>query len=318
MRRRVAFLVFPDFQLLDAAGPIAAFEIAERFRPGSYALDVVARDPGLVASSSGVRLAAARLPPPARVNTLVVAGGLGTRGAALCQVTERFVRLCARRARRLTSVCSGSFVLAAAGLLDGRRATTHWSRTQEFERRFPRVHLDADRIYVRSGKIWTLAGISAGIDLALALIEADFGEDLARRTARELVVYHRRPGGQSQYSALLELAGGGGRFLALLDAVRAELAAPWHVEDLAAEVGMSPRHFARTFTADLGVTPAHAVEKLRVEAAQAALESGAASINDVALATGFGSSARLRSSFVRVLGVAPSAVKRAGRRDAAA
>jgi transcriptional regulator GlxA family with amidase domain len=313
MRRAVAVLVFRDFQLLDAAGPIAAFEIAEYVRPGSYSLAVVAAAPGLVKSSSGASLAARGLPRASGVDTLLVAGGDGTRAAALCRRTRRFVLGCASRARRVASVCSGSYVLAAAGLLDGRPATTHWSRTPDFERRFPRVRLEPDRIYTRSGKLWTSAGITAGIDLALALIEDDLGEEVARRTAQELVVYHRRPGGQSQFSALLELERPGGRFAALLDHVRGHLDAPLDVEALARHAGMSPRHFARAFRQELGVTPARAVERLRTETAHAALASGAASVHDVALSCGFGNAERMRRSFLRVYGTPPSAVKRSGR-----
>jgi transcriptional regulator GlxA family with amidase domain len=310
MPRAVVFLIFPDFQLLDAAGPIAAFEIAEYVRPGSYALSVVASEPGLVRSSSGASMQAKRLPGTRRLDTLLVAGGNGTRPAALCRRTRRFVLGCAAHARRVASVCSGSYVLAAAGLLDGRPATTHWSRTPDFERRFPRVRLEPDRIFTRSGKLWTSAGITAGIDLALALIEDDLGEDVARRTAQELVVYHRRPGGQSQFSALLELERPGGRFAALLDHVRGHLRAPLDVDALARHAGMSPRHFARSFRQELGVTPARAVERLRTETAHAALASGAASVHDVALSCGFGSTERMRRSFLRVYGTPPSAIKR--------
>jgi transcriptional regulator GlxA family with amidase domain len=310
MRRSVVFLVFPGFQLLDAAGPVAAFEIAERARPGSYTLSVVASEPGLVESSSGASLLARRLPRTRGIDTLLVAGGNGTRAAALCRRTRRFVLGCAKRARRVASVCSGSYVLAAAGLLDGRPATTHWSRTPDFERRFPRVRLEPDRIFVRSGKLWTSAGITAGIDLALALIEEDLGEDVARRTAQELVVYHRRPGGQSQFSALLELERPGGRFAALLDHVRSRLGSTLDVEALARKAGMSPRHFARMFREELGVTPARAVERLRTETAHAALASGAASVHEVAVSCGFGNAERMRRSFLRLYGTPPSAVRR--------
>jgi transcriptional regulator GlxA family with amidase domain len=310
MRRSVAFLVFPDFQLLDAAGPISAFELAEHVRPGSYALSVVASEPGLVRSSSGAALQARRLPAARSVDTLVVAGGDGTRAAALCRRTRRFVLGCAAHARRVTSVCSGSYVLAATGLLDGHPATTHWSRTLDFEERFPRVRLEPDRIYTRSGKLWTSAGITAGIDLTLALIEDDLVEDVARRTAQELVVYHRRRGGQSQFSALLELERPGGRFAALLDHVRGHLRSSLDVDALARHAGMSPRHFARSFREELGVTPARAVERLRTETAHAALASGAASVHDVALSCGFGSAERMRRSFLRVDGTPPSAVRR--------
>jgi transcriptional regulator GlxA family with amidase domain len=307
--RRVAFLVFPDFQLLDAAGPIAAFEIATRLAPGSYELRVIAERPGAIASSAGVDLVAGAFGRAAGLDTLIVAGGFGSRAAAKSPRTLRFVRACAERARRVASVCSGSYVLAEAGVLDGRPATTHWSRTQDFARRFPRVRLDADRIFVKSGKFWSSAGISAGIDLSLALIAEDLGEALARRVAQQLVVYYRRPGGQSQFSALLELERADGRFADLLDHVRANLRESLSVEDLAARACMSARHFARAFAAETGMTPARAVTKLRAETARAQLESGAVSVQSVANACGFRDPERMRRAFVRLFGVPPSALR---------
>jgi transcriptional regulator GlxA family with amidase domain len=189
MIRQVAFLIYREFQLLDAAGPIAAFEIAERHVPGSYALKVIAAEPGLVASSSGASMQARPLGQARGIDTLIVAGGEGSRSAMNCAKTRRFIRACALHARRTTSVCSGSFMLAAAGLLDGKRATTHWSRAADFARKFPKVRMEPDCIFVKDGTIWTSAGITAGIDLSLAMIEADLGETIAtcvprRRAAR--------------------------------------------------------------------------------------------------------------------------------------
>jgi transcriptional regulator GlxA family with amidase domain len=208
MTRDIGFLIFRDFQLLDAAGPIAAFEIAGRIVPDAYRLHVLARDPGAVASSSGVSMNAEAFADAPPLDTLIVSGGEGTRGPAICEATLDFARRAFRTARRTASVCSGSYVLAAAGLLDGRRATTHWQRSHDFQRRYPAVRLEPDRIFVQDGSLWSSAGITAGIDMALAMIGADLGEDVARRTAQQLVVYHRRPGGQSQFSALLEMKGG--------------------------------------------------------------------------------------------------------------
>jgi transcriptional regulator GlxA family with amidase domain len=314
MPRRIAFLVFPGFQILDATGPVAAFELAERYRPGTYALRVIAVAPGPVASSSGMCLHAAPLGRAGTIDTLLVAGGEGSRAAAVCGRTRGFVLACAERSRRVASVCSGTYVLAAAGLLDGRRATTHWSRTADFSRRFPQVRLDADRIYVKDGKIWSSAGITAGIDLALALIGEDLGEDVARRTAQQLVVYHRRPGGQSQFSPLLEMERADGRFGELWDHVRTHLRGRLSVAELARASCMSPRNFSRVFKEEVGVAPAKAVERLRVDAARAALESGGASIQQVAAACGFGNGERMRRSFLRVLGAPPSTLKRRARR----
>ena len=314
MARSIAFLVFPQFQILDATGPLAAFEIAERYRPGSYTPRIVAAVPGLVASSSGACLLASRLARANTVDTLIIAGGTGTRAAALCARTRGFVSACAKSARRLASVCSGTYVLAAAGLLDGRRATTHWSVTEDFCRRFPKVRLDADRIYIRDGKLWSSAGITAGIDLALALIGEDLGEEIARLTAQQLVVYRQRPGGQSQFSPLLQMERASGRFGELWEHVRTHLRDRLSVAELARVTCMSPRTFSRVFTEEVGVAPAKAVERLRVDAARASLESGDTSIQRVAAACGFGSPERMRRSFLRVLGAPPSALKRRGRR----
>jgi transcriptional regulator GlxA family with amidase domain len=319
MPSRIAFLIFPGFQILDATGPIAAFEIAARYRPGTYTLRTVAVVPGPVPSSSGACLQAAPLGRAEAVDTLVVAGGDGSRAAAVCGRTMKFVLACAARSRRVASVCSGTYVLAAAGLLDGRRATTHWSVTTDFSRRFPNVRLDADRIYVRDGKIWSSAGITAGIDLALALIGEDLGEDIARRTAQQLVVYHRRPGGQSQFSPLLQMERTDGRFGKLWDHVRTHLRDRLSVAELARLSCMSPRNFSRAFKEEVGIAPAKAVERLRVDTARADLESGHPTIQQVATACGFGNPERMRRSFLRVLGAPPSALKRSferqGRRD---
>jgi transcriptional regulator GlxA family with amidase domain len=210
----------------------------------------------------------------------------------------------------VTTVCSGTYLLATAGILDGKSATTHWSRTVDFGRKFPKVHLQPDRIFVKDGKLWSSAGITAGIDLALALIAEDLGEHIARQTARQLVVYYRRPGGQSQFSALLELERADGRFAALLDHVRGNLSRPLSVADLARFSCMSPRHFARVFRAEIGVSPAKAVERVRVETARAALESGVRSNQAIARSSGFGNAERMRRSFLRMLGASPSALRR--------
>lgn len=308
MLRTIGFLIFKDFQLLDAAGPIAAFEIAGRLAPGAYRLALLARDAGPVASSSGLAMTASAFADAPALDTLIVSGGEGTRTPAICETTLAFVRDVAAKARRTASVCSGTYVLAAAGLLDGRRATTHWQRSQDFQRRYPAVRLEPDRIFVQDGSLWSSAGITAGIDMALAMIGADLGEDIARKTAQQLVVYHRRPGGQSQFSALLEMQGG--RFDGLLAWARENLAQPLTVDQLAGQASMSPRNFARLFTSETGATPAKAVERLRVEAARALLDSQPLQIEDVALETGFGDSERMRRAFVRAFGHPPQAMRR--------
>jgi transcriptional regulator GlxA family with amidase domain len=211
----IGVLIFPDFQLLDAAGPISAFEIAARVSGDMPAIRVMAMTPGPVKSSSGVEMLARGTRPAGALSTLVVSGGQGVDRAARCARTLAFVRGVARRGVRVASVCSGAIILAEAGLLDGKRATTHWQRTRHFLSAYPKVKLEPDRIFVRDGDIWTSAGITAGIDMSLALISEDFGEEIAQKTARQLVLYHRRAGGQSQFSSLLELKAPTGRFARL-------------------------------------------------------------------------------------------------------
>lgn len=310
MSHRLAFVIFPGFQILDAAGPIAAFEIASRFRPPGYALTVMAPEAGDVASSSGVPMRAGPL-GDGPFDTVMISGGDGTR--SLDQLGRISDWLRTVRAERFTSVCSGAYLLASAGLLDGRRATTHWSRTEDFARRYPQVKLDADRIFIRDGHVWTSAGITAGIDLALALVEEDLGLEVARAVAQQLVVHQRRPGGQSQFSALVDMGGRTGRFGELMDWMRAHLAEPLSVEQLAARVAMSPRNFARAFTAETGVTPAKAVERLRLEAARTAVETSHAPIDQVAADTGFGDPERMRRAFLRAFGQPPQSLRRAAR-----
>jgi transcriptional regulator GlxA family with amidase domain len=317
MTRNISVLVFPDFQLLDAAGPLSVFEIAGR-EAGSpaYRLRVVARTAGAIASSSGIQLVAEAFPDDP-LDTLIVAGGLGSRQAAACAETLAYIRAAALRARRVASVCTGAFVLAAAGLLDGRRATTHWRWAGEFARAYPQIRVEPDRIFVRDGDVWTSAGITAGIDLVLAMVAEDLGEALAKRAAQRLVVYHRRPGGQSQFSALLETDRPGSRFSPLLAWARERLDERLPVERLADCAAMSPRHFARAFAAETGMTPAKAIERLRLEAARERVESGIEPIEGVAAQTGFGDPERMRRAFIRAFGQPPQALRRAAKTAAA-
>jgi transcriptional regulator GlxA family with amidase domain len=301
-------VLFPGFQLLDAAGPVAAFEIASRFARGAYAIRLVASPPGLVASSSGVAMPAEQLSLRG-ADTLLVVGGSGTLKAMQDAKLIAALKRAPARVRRIASVCSGAFVLAAAGLLDGKRATTHWRRAADLARMFPKVRVEADRIHVQDGNVWTSAGITAGIDLALAMIGEDLGEDIATAVAREMVVYAKRPGGQAQHSALLDLAADSDRFVKLNAWMREHLGENLSVERLAREAAMSTRNFARAYAAETGVTPARAVERLRADAARAALERGA-QIQEIARRTGFGDPERMRRAFVRLYGAPPAALRR--------
>jgi transcriptional regulator GlxA family with amidase domain len=313
MTRAIGFLTFDGFQILDAAGPIAAFEIAGAHVPGAYRFSVLATRSAAIASSSGATLAAQAFAAAPPLDTLVVAGGLGTYEALNDPAILACLHEAAQACRRVASVCSGAFLLAEAGLLDGKRATTHWSRSRLFAQRYPNVRLEPDRIFVRDGKIWSSAGITAGVDLALALIADDLGEPVARRVAQQLVVYRRRPGGQSQFSALLEMERPEGRFGPLLGWARERLGEPLTVERLAERAAMSPRNFARRFAEETGVTPARAVERLRVEAARERVEGGRAPIDAVAAEFGFGDPERMRRAFLRAYGQPPQALRRAAR-----
>ncbi len=309
----IGILVFPGFQLLDAAGPISAFEIAARLAGTPLSIKVLAEVPGPVRSSSGVEMLARGVKAAGPISTLVIAGGGGVELAATSANILAFVRAMARRGVRLASVCSGAYILAEAGLLDGRRATTHWRRTRHFLSAYPKVKLEPDRIFVRDGDMWSSAGITAGIDLALAIVAEDFGDDIAQKTARELVLYHRRSGGQSQFSSLLELKAPSGRFGALLTWARENLEAPLTVEDLAEQAGMSSRHFARAFIAETGTTPSKAIERLRIEVARQRVQSSTEAIERVAQQTGFRDPERMRRAFIRAFGQPPQSLRRAAR-----
>ncbi|PZP31322.1 MAG: AraC family transcriptional regulator [Roseateles depolymerans] len=324
MACRIAFVLFPGFQQLDLAGPMAVFEVARLARPGSYDWRLVGSSPPAVRSSAGVAWPVQGLPRQlGALDLVMVIGGDGVDAACADQRLVAWLQRAARSGARIASICSGSLLLAAAGLLDQRTATTHWSRSRQFEADFPRVRLQPDRIYVREPaqrrgrgepqpELWTSAGMTAGIDLCLALLAHDHGEELARAAARQLVVERRRPGGQSQFSPLLELQRPEGRFAVLLDELRRDLRQDLGVEALAARACMSPRHFARCFRAETGATPAQVVERLRVESARAALEGGAASVLRVAQDCGFGNAERMRRAFLRLLGRPPAAFRAGG------
>jgi transcriptional regulator GlxA family with amidase domain len=312
MPRSIGVVIYPGFALLDAAGPITTFASANYYSPDAYSISVIALKPGLVTSVSGPVMHASPL-PRAPLDTLIIVGGEDWRVPAYCAETQAWFKKAARRARRVASVCNGAFLLAELGLLDGARATTHWERCAELARCYPKVRVEPDRIFVQSGKVWTSAGVTAGIDLALALIGMDLGEAIARRTAQELVVYHRRPGGQSQFSALIEMDRQDGRFGRLLEWMRSHLREPLTVEQLADQAAMSPRHFARAFAADTGMTPAKAVERLRIEAARERVESSSEPIDRIGLSVGFTDPERMRRAFVRAFGQPPQALRRAAR-----
>ncbi|WP_254053650.1 GlxA family transcriptional regulator [Singulisphaera sp. GP187] len=315
--RRVVVVAFPQVNILDVAGPSEVFNATSLVAAGAelggsegYEIELIAtvREPSLE-TSSGIRLLAhsdfARCRGP--IDTLLVAGGPGVWEAAKDEELLKWLRRTAPRVRRLGSVCTGAFVLAAAGLLDGRRATTHWERCEQLAREFPKIDIDLDSIFVRDGNVSTSAGVTAGMDLALAFVEEDFGREVALRVARKLVMFLQRPGGQSQFSSLLHLQAADREPLRALQTwVVEHLAEDLSNERLAERVWMSPRNFARVFRREVGVTPARFIERLRVEAARRRLEESAGSIEQVARECGFGSADSMRRSFVRVIRVPPS------------
>src|SRR5258705_136140 len=282
-----------------------------RFAGGPPSIKVLAATPGPVRSSSGVEVLARGLKPIGAISTLIGGGGEGVDAAARCDKTLSFVRAVAKRGVRVASVCSGAYMLAEAGLLDGRRATTHWGRTRHFLAAYPKVKLECDRIFVRDGNIWSSAGISAGIDLALAMASEDFGDDVARETARQLLIYQRRAGGQSQFSSLLELKAPTSRFSALLSWARENLNQPLTVEQLAEQAGMSSRHFTRAFIAETGATPSKAVERLRIEVARQRVQSSSEAVERGAQLTGFRDPERMCRAFIRALRQPPPSLRRA-------
>ena len=307
MAHRVVIVAYPDVQVLDVTGPLEVFAMASRDAP-RYTVEVVAPEAGAVRTTAGLDIVAhASLDEThGRIGTLMVAGGNGTEAAVGNGELVRWVRKAAGRAERITSVCSGAFILGAAGLLDGRRATTHWSACDLLDEVFPSVTVEPDRIYVRDDSVWTSAGVTAGMDLALALVEEDHGRDVALDVARHLVLFLKRPGGQSQFSAQLATQQAEREPLRDLQAWIADHPdADLSVPALALRVAMSTRNFARTFRREVGVTPADYVERVRVEAAQRLLESTGRSVDDVARACGFGTVETMHRTFRRRLGVSP-------------
>jgi len=306
MAREIAFLVFPDFQILDLTGPLEVFSQAERQESGAYLLRTLALEPGAVASSSGLSVNAEAARPFAGADTLIVVGGRGTEAAVADPGYAAWIRAASSRVRRVASVCNGAFLLAEAGLLDGRRATTHWSNAAALAERYPAVTVDADPIFVREGDVATSAGVTSGIDLALALVEEDLGAAAARRVARQLVVFVQRPGNQRQFSVQLTAQRPAREPIRdLLAHIAEHPEADLSVPALAARVGLSERQFLRVFPTETGHSPAGYVEAARVEAACRLLETTDDGLERVARICGFGTLRTLQRSFHRVLAVAP-------------
>ena len=310
--RQIVVLAFDQMQILDVVGPAEVLDAATQVLRGhgGYEVRVATLDGGSVRGSSGIRLhadvALARV-RPRDVDTLIVGGGMEFEHVLGAAGVGREIARVARGARRTCSVCTGAFLLAGAGLLDGKVATTHWAFCEDLAARYPRVRVLPDRIFVRDDRTMTSAGVTAGMDLALALIEDDYGVDLARTVARWTVMFLQRPGGQSQFSARLAVpASAAAPLRAVLDSVVADPSGDHRLSELARRAALSERHFRRVFAQQTGTTPARFVERVRVEAARHQLESSAGSVEHVATSCGFGSPETMRRAFLRVVGVGPS------------
>jgi transcriptional regulator GlxA family with amidase domain len=307
--RRIVIPIFDRLQALDVTGPTEVFSLAHRAAQANgtsaYSIELVGEP---IRTSSGLQitphstLAACRGP----IDTLVIPGGQGTRAAAGDERLISWIRLAARRSRRITSVCTGAFLLARAGLLDGRKATTHWSACEALKRAYPKTEVDPDPIFVRDGNVYTSAGVTAGIDLALALVEEDLGPQAALDTARELVLFVRRPGGQAQFSAgLAGQAASRPRIRTLQEWISDHLDHDLSNTSLADRCFMSERNFSRVFTREVGQTPAAYVESVRLERARLLLETTDAQLDEIARRCGFGTVETLRRAFARRLHASP-------------
>ncbi|ALI03173.1 transcriptional regulator FtrA [Pseudomonas sp. FW306-02-F02-AA] len=311
--KTVHVLAFANVQLLDVTGPLQVFAsandmAAQRGLPPPYAPTVIADGGGAVMSSAGLALLAEPLPSESS-DTLIIAGGWGVYTAAEDAVLVDWVRQQAAVSRRVASVCTGAFLLAASGWLDGRRVVTHWTRCDQLAQKHPQLRVEPNPIFINDGPVWTSAGVTAGIDLALALVEADLGRGIALEVARQLVVFLKRPGGQSQFSVTLDLQQHGNRFDELHAWIAENLSLDLGIPALALQAGMSERSFIRHYRADTGQTPARAIELIRVETARRLLSDTGVPIKRIAVQCGFGSEETLRRSFLRAMGVTPQAYR---------
>jgi len=305
--KAIGIVVYPDFQVLGLAVS-TVFEFANQtVGHTAYEVTLLSERGGTVRSSMGFGIETK--PIEGRTfHTLIVTGD--SMGKPQSAGIATYLHDALKASTRIAATCTGAFVLAEAGLLDDRRATTHWHFARALQRAYPRIKVEEDRIFIVDGPIWTSAGASAGIDLALALVEKDLGADTARLVAKKLVVYHRRAGGQSQYSALLELDPKSDRIQTALSHAKTNLTARLSVEDLAEVAHLSPRQFSRLFQQETGQSPAKAVENLRLECARLMMETGRHSVDVIARETGFGDRERMRRAFLRAFGQSPQAMMR--------
>ncbi|AKK26046.1 GlxA family transcriptional regulator [Mycobacterium sp. EPa45] len=307
MARSVVILGFPGVQALDLVGPHDVFTGAALLTEGGYRVTVASRDGRPVTTNTSLAFVAEAMPDPQDIDTLVLPGGAGVDDARRDPATMAWIRRAAANSRRVVSVCTGSFLAAQAGLLDGCRATTHWAFADRMAREFPDVTVDREPIFLRSSAtVWTAAGVTSGIDLSLALVEDDYGTEVAQTVARYLVLYLRRPGGQTQFAAPVWMPRARRQPIRdVQEAIEAEPGAAHSITDLARRAAMSPRHFTRVFTDEVGEAPGAYVERVRTEAARRQLEETDDTVVTIAARCGFGTSETMRRNFIRRIGISP-------------
>lgn len=304
--KKIGLVVFPGFQALDLSA-LTPFELANTQLPKPvYELSVLSENGGMVGTTAGMAVESRPLGAGA-IDTLLIGGSTSIPSASPGLLKK--LRTVAPQTRRMGSICTGAFILAETGLLDGRSATTHWYAARQLQASFPSINVTEDRIYTKDEDVWTSAGMTACIDMALAMLTDDLGSEIARAIARKMVVYHQRPGGQSQFSALLELEPRSDRIRNVFDFIKRNLRSELSVEQLADVAHLSPRQFTRIFQTETGQSPARAVEKIRVESARILIESGGHTIERVAEHTGFDDTERMRRAFRRILGQPPQSFK---------
>ncbi|MBX7223296.1 MAG: GlxA family transcriptional regulator [Blastocatellia bacterium] len=313
--KRIAMLAFPNVQVLDVMGPLEVFSRTSRWlrdhgkRPDlAYTVEIIGLEQGPFLTSSGLRIYADHSITDVTegIDTLLIAGGVGVEQYRTNALLLDWIRCQAQSVRRLASICTGAFLLAESGLLNGRRATTHWNHCADFTRAFPEIRVEPDTIFVQEGSVYTSGGVTAGMDLALALVEEDFGREVALATARELVMFLKRPGGQAQFSVQLSVQMAEHKPLRELQTYIVENPSQdLSIEKLASRAAMSPRNFARLFLKEVGQTPARFVNSVRVETARRLLEETSDSIESICDQTGLGTPETMRRAFIRTLGIAP-------------
>ncbi|MDD4915718.1 MAG: GlxA family transcriptional regulator [Methylococcales bacterium] len=315
MKRKIIFFVYPNFESLDLTGPCAAFNLANELSDAGYDINVVSATGGPIIARAGLCIESCKFTGDnEHAGTILVVGGPTAHLVELDIDTKEWLAENAHHVtNRVGSVCTGTFLLAAAELLNGKRVTTHWRYAGILQTQYPMVQVDVDRIFIKDGNIWTSAGMTAGIDLALTLIEDDFGADLAKSIARDMVVYHRRLGGQSQYSAMLDITPAAGRVRDVMYYAREHLSEPLSMNQLADVACLSLRQFNRIFLNATGVTPTKAVERLRLDVARPKIEETSESFEKIARDVGFGTAEKMCRSCLNIFGRTPQELRRASR-----